>query len=123
MAYSPEFSITTRSVDGYFVVSVQGELDMVTAPQLEQALAGCSDGVPIIADLRNVTFLASHGIRALFRERSGGQVALVVEPESHITRLLDIVDNNHQMPVFPGLQAAIQGVTEPRPSGESPGEA
>ena len=107
----PEFSVTARSLNGYAIVGVRGEVDMFTAPQLEEALAA-RDGLPIIVDLRNVTFLDSHGIRALFKERSGRQVVLVVEPESHTMRLLDILDNNHQVPVFPGVQDAIQGVTE-----------
>jgi anti-anti-sigma factor len=108
VSYSPEFSVTTSSLNGYSLVSVRGELDMVTAPGVDEALALCNDGRRIIVDLRNVTFLASHGIRVLFKERLGERPALVIEPESHLTRLLDMVDAKHNVPVFRGLDAAIQ---------------
>jgi anti-anti-sigma factor len=112
MLKSPEFSVRTRSLDGYCVVSAYGELDMFTAPQLEEALAGSSDGVPVVVDLRKVTFLASHGIRVLLKERSGRRPVLVVEPGSQIMRLFDIVDPTHNVPLFPSVKAAIEGATK-----------
>ena len=112
----PEFSVSRRILDGYAVVSTQGELDMATAGELEAALASFTNGAVVIIDLRELSFLDSHGLHVLFKERPGGRWALVVERGSHISRVLEIVDAHQQVPVFPDLDAAIQWTAEDRPT-------
>lgn len=50
--------------DDLYVVTVTGELDMKTAPQLAEALGGDIPPV-LVADLTRVTFLSAAGLRVL----------------------------------------------------------
>lgn len=47
------------------IVNVAGEVDMMTAPELEDALTSAPPGLDIIVDLAQVTFLDARGITAL----------------------------------------------------------
>jgi anti-sigma B factor antagonist len=88
----PEFSVTTASLDGAIVVSVSGELDMTTAPQLEEALVACDGNQPVVVDVTALAFIDSSGLHVLFGERGSGKpAALVVDPESHVARVFHIV--------------------------------
>ena len=55
-----------RFDSGTAVVSVSGELDLATAPALEQTLVGVADDRTdeVIVDLTGCTFLDSQGLRA-----------------------------------------------------------
>ncbi|MDQ4132432.1 MAG: STAS domain-containing protein [Actinomycetota bacterium] len=63
----PEFDLSTQLDNGQAVVSIRGELDVETAPELKQVLAGLIDGGPghITIDLAGVEFIDSSGIHAL----------------------------------------------------------
>ena len=50
--------------DDLYVVMVEGEVDMETAPQLAQAFEGDMPPV-VVADLTRVTFLSAAGLRVL----------------------------------------------------------
>ncbi|MGH3430432.1 MAG: STAS domain-containing protein [Mycobacteriales bacterium] len=62
-----ELTITTRSLDEYTVVSVAGEIDVYTAPQLREKLIDLVDSGEhhIIVDMRDVEFLDSTGLGVL----------------------------------------------------------
>lgn len=64
-----DFSITTATRDGYSVVAVVGELDVYTAPALEESLGGLiDDGVSAFAvDLTGVSFLDSTGLGLIIK--------------------------------------------------------
>jgi anti-sigma B factor antagonist len=66
---SPTDGITTSvdQLDGIAVVSVVGEIDLVTAPELEQAVAQAFGEEPnaLIVDLSAVEYMASVGLRVL----------------------------------------------------------
>lgn len=53
--------------DGAYVLTIQGELDLTTAPEMEQELrrAEASDAARIIVDLSGLQFIDASGIRAL----------------------------------------------------------
>ena len=105
----PEFSVTTASLDGAMVVSVAGELDMQTAPQLQEALVACDGNQPVVVDVTGLTFIDSSGLHVIFGERGGGKpAALVVAPESDVARVLDIVRANQVLFVCHDLQTALQ---------------
>lgn len=61
------FEIAKRQVDGAVVVSVSGEVDMLSAPQLDEAIhTALADGpAALIIDLSKVDFLASAGMTVL----------------------------------------------------------
>jgi anti-sigma B factor antagonist len=79
-----------------WVVTVTGELDLATAPQLEAVFEGV-DATPsdrVLVDLAGVTFLDSSGIRALVRAKrrlDGVGAGLFLEALSDSARqVLDI---------------------------------
>lgn len=64
----PIFTLTTERLPGdAFVVHVDGELDLYTAPQLEAELGGLIDmgATRILVDLTDVPFLDSTSLGAL----------------------------------------------------------
>jgi anti-sigma B factor antagonist len=106
---APEFSITTASLNGAAIVSVSGELDLTTAPRLEEALVACDGNQPVIVDVTALTFIDSSGVHVLFGERSSGKpAALVVAPESHVARVFDIVCASQVLLVCHDLETAIK---------------
>ena len=64
-----EFALSTRDVDGWVVVAVTGELDVYTAPALEEALGELvdADRVSIVVDLTDVSFMDSTGLGLLIK--------------------------------------------------------
>ena len=67
MVQLPDPFQITKSFDGQStVLSVQGELDMATAPELRAELAHLANSkCDVVVDLSRVTFMDSSGIRAL----------------------------------------------------------
>ena len=61
----PEFSVRVAPGEIKQLVVVNGELDLVTAPQLEERLKCVIDSTDgdIVVDLANVTFIDSTGLR------------------------------------------------------------
>ncbi|MGH3762866.1 STAS domain-containing protein [Actinophytocola sp.] len=57
----------TENVDGAVVVSVSGEVDMGTAPAVEESIKTALEGEPavLVVDLSDVSFLASAGMSVL----------------------------------------------------------
>ena len=103
----PEFSLTTANLNGSIIISVCGEMDMTTAPQLEEALAACN-GQPVVVDLTELTFIDSTGLHVLLQDRKKGKpAAVVVVPESHVARVFDIVCAGKSVELCSDLQAAI----------------
>jgi anti-sigma B factor antagonist len=106
---APEFSITTASLNGAAIIRVSGELDLTTAPQLEEALVAYDGNQPVIVDMTALTFIDSSGVHVLFGERGSSKpTALVVAPESHVARVFDIVCASEVLLVCHDLETAIK---------------
>jgi anti-sigma B factor antagonist len=101
------FSLSTGVREGCQIIVVRGELDEAAAPELEDAIDGCGDGWPVVVDLSNIVFISSAGIHSLLRERQA-RIALVCPP-GNVMRLFEIVRANRRVPIFPSLDAAIEG--------------
>jgi anti-sigma B factor antagonist len=91
------FSVAVDRTNGQPVIAVRGELDLATAPQLEEALLpGLREGGSAILDLRGLGFMESTGVRVLVAahvtaEEHGGQLSIVrTHPESAVARVLEI---------------------------------
>lgn len=75
---------------------VQGELDLASAPRLEEATQAieCPDG-DLVLDLRAVTFVDSAGLRAILAAGSAcaarGRRMVVIEGRPDLERLLCLV--------------------------------
>jgi anti-anti-sigma factor len=107
MAIDPSgFSISTSDSDGRAVVTVRGELDLATAPELETALLERLDaGSEVVLDLRELEFMDSSGLRVLVtahaRAADGGPRFAIVRPlaGSEVAKILDIAGIEQQLDV------------------------
>jgi anti-anti-sigma factor len=98
---------TTRG--GHPVLDVRGELDLLTAPQLAEAVDKALAAAPplLAVDLSGTTFLDSSGARQLARAaraaaRAGTVLQVVCPPENHAVRLvIGLLDLAALVPVLP----------------------
>lgn len=115
-ASPPTFVAATEWLDsGVPVVSVTGELDLATAPALEETLLALSDDPPgaVIVDLARCSFIDLRGLRVLLAarerlERLNRPLALVVG-NSSLLRVLKITRVDALFAIYPSLTAAAAG--------------
>jgi anti-sigma B factor antagonist len=108
-----DLSLDTSQHGRWTVVSVQGELDLYTAPQLREAVLGLDAGsAPHVAiDLSDVGFIDSSGLGAIIaclkhvREQSG-ELALVTPEASPLTKLLALTGLDAAVPTVASLEDA-----------------
>lgn len=78
------------------VITVQGELDIATAPQLRERLGAAIDAGlrRLVIDLRPLDFLDSVAVASMLHARrqlgDTGRLAVVVAPESYIRMVFEI---------------------------------
>src|SRR3954465_1560872 len=98
MATPPdEFSIAASDRDGRAHLTLRGELDLATAPELEQLVNERIDaGQEVVVDLRALEFMDSSGIRVLVaahaRAGRGGPRVIVVRPPagSAVAKIVEV---------------------------------
>lgn len=98
MAIPPEeFSIAASDRDGCAHLTLRGELDLATAPELEQLVNERLDaGSDVVVDLRGLEFMDSSGIRVLVaahaRAARTGTRLVVVRPAagSAVAKIIDV---------------------------------
>jgi anti-sigma B factor antagonist len=77
------------------VVVAEGELDLVGAPRLIEALPAGGDE-PVVVDLGSVAFMDSSGLRALLEARrscvDAGRRFALARPSGPVWRVLELVD-------------------------------
>jgi anti-sigma B factor antagonist len=95
------FEVDTQELDGgVTVLTIRGELDMNTAPELERSLDALSaqEDPAILIDLSDCEFIDSTGVALIIRawqrvDRNGGEGPgrlVLCCPNSQVRRLLDI---------------------------------
>jgi anti-anti-sigma factor len=83
----PFFSLVVRRSDAGTVVTVAGELDLATAPELEEALANA--GGQVTVDLSATTFADPAALRVLLAARAKGvHVCVLPRRGGPVARLL-----------------------------------
>ncbi|MDX6742079.1 MULTISPECIES: STAS domain-containing protein [Actinocorallia] len=92
-----ELQVSTASQAGHAVVSAVGELDLYTAPRLQQALAallGEQELDRVVVDLSGVEFCDSTGMNVLLsgmkRVRERGGVFELAAPRPAVQRILQV---------------------------------
>ena len=109
-------TVSIRSVNDVTVLAVRGELDVLTAPRLAEALdAGLAETpTAVIVDLSEVEFLASAGMAVLLDaqrtatrlEKRFGTVA-----DGPITcRPMKLMGLDQMLRLFPTLEVALSNV-------------
>lgn len=93
-------TVSVREQDHSVVIELDGELDLGSSPQLEQAIDYAQRDRPelVVIDLANLRFTDMAGLRVLMRaqdqtDRSGGRLVLANVPES-IRRVLRLAQVN-----------------------------
>jgi anti-anti-sigma factor len=85
----PFFSLVVRRSDAGTIVSVAGELDVATAPELARALAGADGEVTV--DLNATTFADPALLRVLVRARAKGlEMRVLRRRGGAVARLLSL---------------------------------
>jgi anti-sigma B factor antagonist len=102
-------------IAGWTIVSVYGELDVATTPDLrEQLIKLVAEGSNrLVLDLEGVDFLDSTGlgtiISILKRTRTHGGDLRLVCTQARITRLFEITGLDKAVPLLPSLDLAVAG--------------
>jgi anti-sigma B factor antagonist len=116
-----EFRLTTADLDdGVFCVTVVGEVDLSTAPELKEALAEVlkHDGRGVLVDLSNATFIDSTTLGVLMgavkrlRPR-GGELAITCR-DPNIRKIFEITLLDRVFNIF---DSTDDGIAHLRASG------
>jgi anti-sigma B factor antagonist len=97
------------------IVAVAGELDVESAPQLDDHLTAAIAGEPtrLVVDLSGVDFLDSTGlgvlIKAYARQRDRGAGFAVVASADRITKVFRITGMDASLSVHRDLESALVG--------------
>jgi anti-sigma B factor antagonist len=69
----PDFSVAASAYEGHMVVTVRGELDLLTAPEMDTAIGAALRMHPytLTLDLSGVTFMDSSACHSLVQARQG----------------------------------------------------
>jgi anti-sigma B factor antagonist len=91
---SPQLTVSRSLRGGVQIVGLHGELDLATASELSAHVAAVltTPSATVILDLRDLTFMDAHGIRALNSLRTGcdelGRQLALVRGQRAVHRLL-----------------------------------
>jgi anti-anti-sigma factor len=108
---------TVADHDGVVVLSIGGEIDLVTAPAMEEAIGGVTVDNPsaLIIDLSAVEFLGSVGLKILAAtfEKLGDSAEFGVVARGPATRRpIHLTGLDKTFPLYPTLDDALTGVRE-----------
>lgn len=94
------------------VLTVAGEVDMVTAPRFEEALRSALGERPgtLVVDVQQVGFFASTGLSALvaaYQQADADTAVRVVSTSRATVRPLQATALDHTIPVYPTVGQAL----------------
>jgi anti-sigma B factor antagonist len=92
-----DFLIATDERDGHLLVTLRGELDLATAPEVEAVVVErVRDGAHVVLDLRELEFMDSSGVRVIVAAHGAaqdgdGRLTIVrAAPGGAVQRVLEI---------------------------------
>ena len=103
--------VTIRDGPDRVHVELSGELDLATAPKLEDELRRIEDVGPalIVLDLRPLTFMDSSGLRALLatdaRAREAGRRLVLIRGDERVQRVLRITRLDERLEIVDDVDA------------------
>jgi anti-sigma B factor antagonist len=109
------FAVVSETLEGGVrVLTVRGELDMGTAPELERELEGAlaEPGVSIVLDLCDCEFIDSTGIALIVRawqrlDEAEGRGLVLCSSNHQVRRLLKITGVEGSIPMHESRDAAL----------------
>lgn len=106
-------TVGVSQVSDAIVVTVSGEIDMTTAPALEQAVLRSLTDQPVtlVIDLTGAQFFSSAGISVLVlaHRRSADGALRVVATDRVVLRPLELTGLTDDLAIYPSVQAALEG--------------
>lgn len=114
--------------NGWVVVTVRGQLDVATAPELRQLLveAAFSDGQGLVVDLDGLEFIDSMGLGvllgALKRARTHGTSFALVCTRERVLRLLELTQLTDILPIVDRVEA-LPAAAPPSPPSAGSGDS
>jgi anti-sigma B factor antagonist len=108
-------NINRESADGAIIVTVEGELDMLTTPRLRAAVSEALDeamGEPVVLDLTKITFLGSPGLAALVEavrqaRQLGGPLRIVVDNARPVIRPIELTGLDDVLALYETVEEAL----------------
>ncbi len=104
--------VNVQHHDRAVIVHVTGEIDLLTAPQVEEAVLPLVREQPpvLVIDLSGVSFLASAGLKLLVaaQQASQGTHIRVVADDQHTFRPIEMTGLSEQLAVYPTVADALQ---------------
>lgn len=92
-----EFAVSSRRLpNGTWVVAATGEVDLLTAPELERAVTGpvTEGATQLVVDLSEATFVDSAALQVLLRAArqldSRARALTVVAPDPNVRKVFEI---------------------------------
>lgn len=112
MTTGPRYLIDIGRSGPHRLITVKGEIDMASAPQLQEALTEAPSET-VIADLSDVGFMDSTGLRSLILshdevKEAGGELRLVYG-EGPVQRIIDLTGLGDRFSVFDTTEKAVNG--------------
>ncbi|GAB7142073.1 STAS domain-containing protein [Mycobacterium riyadhense] len=119
MSAPDSITATVADHDGVVVLSIGGEIDLVTAPALEKAIGAVVADNPkaLVIDLSAVEFLGSVGLKILAAtyEKLGSSAEFGVVARGPATRRpIHLTGLDKTFPLYPTLDDALTGVRDGR---------
>ena len=111
-------AVERSRIDGYELLTVEGELDIATAPRMMGALneAIADMAAPLVVDLSEVVFMDSTGLALLMNARARvvrlGHGFAIICPKGPIARVFEIADMVDSLRVCPDHESARAAVTQ-----------
>ena len=96
------FRARAEHLPDHVLVVAEGELDLVGAPRLLEALPA-QGTTPVVLDLASVGFMDSSGLRSLLEARQAcieaGRPFALARPSDQVLRVLELVDLSSEFDV------------------------
>lgn len=107
----PSFALEVRAEAGRTLFVPRGELDLATAPELEDRVLAALRGAehPVVLDLRELTFMDSTGIRTIIAahhvaQDAGADLRLIgPHPDTVVWRVIEISGIAQSLGLVDGL--------------------
>jgi len=108
-----KLTLSVRSIDEVDVLAVRGELDALTAPQLDEAINAsfAKEPTALVVDLLDLEFLASAGMTVLLDgQKTANQLKSrfgVVADGPRTSRPMKLMGLDQELDLYPTLDAAL----------------
>jgi anti-sigma B factor antagonist len=112
---SSNFLVETQCGERATILSVSGELDLLSSPELEQALerVNAGDSELVMLDMRRLEFMDSTGLHTLVkahqRAHESGRRFVVIKGGEQVQRLLNLTGMSELLTVVDSPDELLDG--------------